>query len=170
MKMALTNDPALEPSAQFNYGFTPNDRVGIYNAPATAQVAGTPVKLGAAATDLEVCGDNDAGYILQQSCALNSPIGSAANRELWLQAIPQAAVECGAKITAYPIMSGSIMWTSVLASGSDVGAVTAGAVTPGTTEFAAFGGKWRIAQVGDTALGKFQSDPDSRGGCRLRFY
>jgi hypothetical protein len=168
--MPLTNDPALEPTAQFEWGFDLNVRVGVYNAPATAQSAGIPVKLGSAGTDLEVCGDNDAGFILQQSCALNSPIGSAANRELYTQGIPQAAVECGAKITAYPIRSGMIMWTSMLASGSDTGAVTAGAVTPGTTEFAAFGGRWRIAQVGDTALGKFLSDPDARGGCRLRFY
>jgi hypothetical protein len=169
--MSFSSDSALEPTVQFKNGFdVMGQRIGEYLAPATAQDAGTFVKMTSDEETLAVSGDNDAQFILQQPCALVGPIGSAANREKWMGGIPQNAVACGAQITVLPITSGGRIWTSIVATGTETGAMSAASIVPGTTEFAVVSGKPRVLQVGDTALGIILSEPDARGGVDLIFY
>jgi len=167
--MAFSAESALEPKVQFKY-VAPNHKVGIYKAPATAYDEGTIMKMSSDGATLEVCGANDGTMILEQPCAAVGPIGSAANREKFLMGIPQKAVAISTEISAHTIAKGDIIYTRVVATGSETGAVIAASITPGATEFEFYNGVIRILQGGSTAKGVFLTDPDANGGVDCLMY
>jgi hypothetical protein len=87
-----------------------------------------------------------------------------------MSGVPQKAVECGTEITVVPVKSGGVIRTSKVATGSDTGAMLAGSITPGTTEWAVYAGVPRVAQGGDSAVGIILTDPDTNGYVDLVIY
>jgi hypothetical protein len=166
----FSSGSALEPKVQFEYGFDDYDKVGIYIAPSTAYDEGTLMKLSSDGATLEVCGTNDAKFILEQPVAQYGAIDSATNREKYLSGIPQKSVGYADYVTVVPKKKGGIIKTSVIATGSETGAITAGATTPGSTEVESYNGEWRILQGGNVAEGQLLSDPDTDGFVRILLY
>lgn len=167
--MALSTGSALEPKCQFLKGYSPETRVGEYDAPATATDQGTVMKLNADGVTLEACGSNDGQYMLEQEVDASGPTGSAANREKWLQGIPQAIVKVSTKVSVQPIKSGCEINTSKVATGTATGAVTDLTITPGTTQAECNGGLWRVLQAGNSAIGTFMSLADAESRYRILF-
>jgi hypothetical protein len=160
---------ALEPHVQFETGFNPQDREGRYKAPASGTWNdGVLVKVNADGIHLELCGANDADFITEQPVNAAGAIGTAAARELYLQGVPQNAVQNDAEITVYSIGGGKIINTDNTATGSDTGAITTS--TAVNTEVEAYNGVWRELQAGNTAVGKLVSIMDSRGFVRIQMY
>lgn len=160
---------ALEPKVQFEYGWTEEDKIGIYTAPSIAYDEGTLLKMSSDGVTLEVCGDNDAKFILEQPIAQYGAIGNSTNREKYVNGIPQKAVAFADKVTVMPKKKGAIIKTSIIASGSETGAITAGTVTPGTTTVESYNGEWRITQ-GTAPEGLLLCDPDADGFVRILLY
>ena len=142
---------ALERATQFLVGFAIDDREGRKKAPASGTyVDGTLVKVSSDGLSFEVCGNNDATYILEQPVG-TGPIASAANREKYLAGIPQNVCANGAEITAYALGGQQVIRTSNVATGTATGAITAS--TAVGTEVEAYSGVWRELQPGNTAIG-----------------
>lgn len=167
--MTLSVDSALVPNCQFLKGYSPELRVGEYTAPATATIQGTVVKLHTDAVTLAVCGNQDGQYILEQTVDTDGPIGSAANREKYLQGIPQACVKVGTKVSVLPIKSGCEILTSVVATGTETGALTAASITPGVTLVETYSGVFRVRQGTNDYVGIAMADPDAAGKVRILF-
>lgn len=161
---------ANEPKVQFETGWSIEDRIGEYVAPSTAYDEGTIMKLSSDGSTLEVCASNDGVFILEQAVAQYGPIGSSANREKYVTGIPQKSVGYGDRVTVLPLKKGATIKTSVYATGSETGAITAGTVTPGSTEVEVYNGEWRILQEGNTAKGLLLSDPDANDYIRILLY
>ncbi|MEM4177819.1 MAG: hypothetical protein QXU75_06475 [Candidatus Methanomethylicaceae archaeon] len=168
--MPQNQQSALEPKVQFLSGVTLSDRVSNYNAPNTPCSEGTLVKVASDGATFELCGNNNAQFILEQACDAYGALGSAANREKYLQGIPQRTVKTSTPITAYPLKSGMIIWTTVIATGTETGALRPETVTPGTTEVEAYNGKFRALQAGNDPIGVCVSDVDDRGGVKILIY
>lgn len=167
--MTLSVGSALEPNCQFYKGYSPETRVGEYDAPATATIQGTVVKLGTDGLTLAVCTDQDGQYILEQAVDTSGPIGSAANREKYLQGIEQSIVKISTKVSVQPIKSGCEIHTNVLATGTETGAVTAASVTPGVTLAETYNGVFRVRQGANDYVGIFMSEPDANDKVRILF-
>lgn len=167
--MTLSVGSALEPNCQFVKGYSPESRVGEYTAPAAATIQGTVVKLNADGVTLEACTNQDGQYILEQEVDTYGPTGSAANREKYLQGIPQAIVKISTKVSVQPIKSGCEVNTNVLATGTETGAVTDATVTPGLTLAESYNGVFRVRQGTNDYHGIFMSDLDSEGRIRILF-
>ena len=167
--MALSVGSALEPNCQFLKGYSPESRVGDYDAPATATDQGTVVKLDTDGVTLAVCTDQDGQYMLEQAVDASGPTGSAANREKWLQGIPQSIVLISTKVSVQPIKSGCEIRTSKIATGTETGAVTAASITPGVTLAETYNGIFRVRQGTNDYVGIFMSEPDANGRVRILF-
>ena len=167
--MAQSAQSALELKCQFISGYVDTDKEGRWKAPATGTYdEGTFVKKTAAGTYWEQCGDNDATHILEQPVGAAGPIGSAANREKYLQGIPQNIVANGAEITAYPSSGGRTIRTCVVVDGSATGALTTS--TAVGTQIEAYNGQPREVQVGSTAIGETKTMMDSDGYIEIYLY
>ena len=167
--MAQTDASALEPTIQFLRGYQPTDREGRFKAPASGTYdAGTFVKKTSAGTHWEQCGDNDATHILEQPVGAAGPIGTAANRELYLQGFPQNIVGNDAEITAYPASGGRTIRTSVVVTGSATGAIST--ATAVGTQVEALNGSLRQLQGGNTAIGEIEKAMDSNGFVEIFLY
>lgn len=158
---------SLEPKVQFERGFTIDDREGRYNAPATAMDDGTLVKIDSLGTGLAVCGTADAQFILEEPCTTDGPTGSAANREKYLQGLPQKGVKVATPIAAYPIKPGAIIKTTKYVSGTLTGALTAMSVTIGTTLLESYVGEWRIRQSSNRVQGEVIGFDATAGWVRI---
>ena len=167
--MTFTVNSALKKHVQLIYGWIPElDRIGKYLAPATAQHNGLLCKLGTDGLTLAVGGDNDADFIMEQTCDLVGPIGSAANRENYLQSFPMASVKCGTPITVVPIKSGATIWTDNIVTGTATGAIDTG--TAINCEVEDYNGAWREFQSGGNARGKITKVIDDDGGVEILLY
>lgn len=167
--MAFTVSSALKKHVQLLYGWIPElDRIGKYLAPATAQNNGLLCKLDTDGLTLAVGGDNNADFIMEQTCDLAGPIGSAANRETYLQAFPMASVKCGTAITVVPIKSGATIWTDNIVTGTATGAIDTN--TAINCEVEDYLGAWREFQSGGNARGKITKVIDDDGGVEILLY
>jgi len=167
--MTFSAESALKKHVQFLYGWIPElDRIGKYLAPATAQNNGLLCKLDTDGVTLAVGGDNDADFIMEQSCDTTGPIGSAAHRETYMQGFPQASVLCGTAITVVPIKSGATIWTDNIVTGTATGAIDGS--TAINTEVEDYQGEWREFQSGGNARGKITKVIDSDGGVEILLY
>ena len=167
--MTFSSESALKKHIQLLYGWEPEeDRIGKYLAPATAQHNGLICKLDTDGLTLAVGGDNDADFILEQSCDTAGPIGSAANREIYLQGFAQASVKCGTPITVVPIKSGATIWTDNIVTGTATGAIDTN--TAINCEVEDYLGAWREFQSGGNARGKITKVIDDAGGVEILLY
>jgi hypothetical protein len=160
---------ALELKCQFLVGYLPTDKEGRFNAPASGTYdEGTFVKKDATGLAWEQCGDNDATHILEQPVAAAGPIGSAGNREFYLQGFPQNVVANGEPITVFPAFGGRTIRTSIVATGSATGALTTS--TAVGTGVEAFNGVLREVQGANTAIGETKKLMDSNGYIEVILY
>lgn len=167
--MAQSEQSALELKCQFIGGYEDRDKEGRYKAPASGTYdEGTFVKKNSAGTNWQQCGDNDATHILEQPVGTVGPIGNAANREKYLQGIPQNIVGNDAEITAYPSSGGRSIRTSVVVTGSATGAITTS--TAVGTELEAYNGNLRELQSGNAAIGEITLAMNSNGYIEVYLY
>lgn len=167
--MTLSVGSALEPKCQFLKGYSPESRVGEYDAPAAATDQGTVVIVGTDGVTLEACGNQNGQYMLEQTVDADGPTGSAANREKYLQGIPQANVKVSTKVSIQPIKSGCEVNTSKVATGTETGAVTDLTVTPGVTLAESYNGVFRVRQGSNDYHGIFMSLADAEDRYRILF-
>lgn len=166
--MAQDTQSALELKCQFLIGFLPTDKEGRFTAPASGTLdEGTFVKKTATGLAWEICGDNDATHILEQPVGAAGPIGSAANREKYLQNFPQNIVANGDNITVFPASGGRTIRTSVVVTGSATGAITTS--TAEGTQVDAFNGNLRTVQ-GTSPIGEITKSMDSKGYVEIYLY
>jgi len=166
--MAQTSQSNLELKCQFIGGYVDTDKEGRYKAPATGTYdEGTFVKKNSAGTHWEQCGDNDSTHILEQPVG-TGPTGNAANREKYLQGIPQNIVGNGAEISAYPSSGGRSIRTSVVVTGSATGNIST-STTVGT-QLEAYNGELRVAQAGATPIGEITLAMNSNGFIEVYLY
>jgi len=167
--MAQSAQSALELKCQFISGYVDTDKEGRWKAPASGTYdEGTFVKKTAAGTYWEQCGDNDATHILEQPVGTVGPIGSAANREFYLQGFPQNIVGNGQEITAYPASGGKTIRTTIVVTGSATGAIDTS--TAVGTQVEAYNGELRVLQSGNTAIGETKTIMDSNGYIEIYLY
>jgi hypothetical protein len=167
--MAQTEQSALELKCQFIRGYQPTDKEGRFKAPASGTYdEGTFVKKDATGLAWEQCGSNDATHIFEQPVGAAGPIGSAENREKYLQNFPQNIVGNGAEITVMPASGGRTIRTSVVVTGSATGAITTS--TAEGTGVEAFNGNLRTVQGGNTAIGEIEKSMDSKGYVEIYLY
>jgi len=160
---------ALELKCQFIVGYQPTDKEGRFKAPASGTYdEGTFVKKDATGLAWEQCGENDATHILEQPVGTAGPIGSAANREKYLQGFPQNIVANGAEITVFPASGGRAIRTSVVATGSATGAITTS--TAVGTGVEAYNGLLRTVQGANVAIGETKKLMDSKGFVEIELY
>ena len=167
--MTFTVNSALKKHVQLIYGWIPElDRIGKYLAPATAHNNGLLCVLGSDKVTLKAGGDNNADFILEQSCDTSGPIGSAANREKYTQGFPMASVKCSTEITVVPIKSGATIWTDNIVTGTATGAIDTN--TAINCEVEDYLGAWREFQSGGNARGKITKVIDDDGGVEILLY
>jgi hypothetical protein len=161
--------PTTELKCQFLVGYQSTDKEGRFKAPASGTYDdGTFVKKDATGLGWEQCGNNDATHILEQPVAAAGPIGSAANRETYLQGFPQNVVENGAEITVLPASGGRTIRTATVATGSATGALdTSTAVGTGVE---AFNGLLRETQGVTDPIGETKKLMDSNGYIEVYLY
>lgn len=164
--MPFNSKPTLEPNVQFERGWDVNDREGRFRAPSSACIDGTIVKVHSDGASFVVSGTSDGQYYLASPCASTGPIDSAANRELYLQGLPQHVVKTGTPIVAMPHKPGAVLWTTNYAKTGD-GALTAQSVTVGTTLLEHFNGVWRIRQSTNKVMGKVIGFNATEGWVRI---
>ena len=167
--MAQSAQSALELKCQFIRGYVDTDKEGRWKAIASGTYdEGTFVKKTAAGTYWELGGANDATHILEQPIGTVGPIGSAANREDYLQGFPQNIVGNGQEITAYPASGGRTIRTSVVVDGSATGAINTS--TAVGTQIETLNGIPRVLQAGNTAIGETETIMDSNGYIEIHLY
>jgi hypothetical protein len=167
--LAQSSQSALELKCQFIRGYQPTDKEGTLKAPASGTYdEGTFVKADSTGLSWEQCGSNDATHILEQPVGAAGPIGSAANREVYVQDFPQNIVANGAEITAFPASGGRTIKTSVVVTGSDTGAITTS--TAEGTQVEAYNGNLRQLQGGNTAIGEIRTAMNSNGYVVIYLY
>jgi len=147
-------DSTLEPNIQFERGFTVDDREGRFNAPAAALTDGTILKVASDGETFELSGTSDGQYYSGQNTDVSGPIGSAANRETYLQGMPMNSVKVSTPIWAMPHKPGAVIKTKKFVTGTATGALTALTVTIGSTLLEHYGGEWRIRQSSNKVMGK----------------
>jgi hypothetical protein len=167
--MAQSAQSALELKCQFIGGYQPTDKEGRFKAPAAGTLdEGTFVKKDSTGLSWEVCGSNDATHILEQPVGAAGPIGSADNRELYVQGFPQNIVANGAEITVFPASGGRTIRTATVVTGSATGAITTS--TAEGVQVEAFSGNLRQLQGGNTAIGEISKTMDSNGYVEIFLY
>ena len=160
--------PTTELNCQFLVGYGPERKEGRWKAPASGTyLDGTFVKKDATGLAWEQCDDNDATHIFEQPVVAAGAIGSAENREIYLQGFPQNIVANGAEITVFPASAGTIR-TKVVATGSATGAIdTSTAVGTGVE---AFNGLLRETQGVTDPIGETKTIMDSNGYIEIELY
>ena len=147
-------DSTLEPNIQFLKGFLVDAREGRFNAPASPITDGAILKVASDGETFELSGTSDGQYYSGQRTDANGPIGSAANREKYMQGMPMNSVKVGTPIWAMPHMAGAVIKTKKFVTGTATGALTALSVTIGSTLLEHYNGEWRIRQSSDKVMGK----------------
>jgi hypothetical protein len=167
--MAQTEQSALELKCQFIRGFQPTDKEGRFLAPASGTLdEGTFVNKDATGLSWQVAGANDATHILEQPVGAAGPIGTAANREVYMQNFPQNIVGNGENVTVFPAGGGRTIRTSIVVTGSATGAISTS--TAEGTGVESFNGLLRTVQGVNTPIGEIEKSMDSNGYVEIYLY